>query len=83
MHGIQLAQQPLDRRSDTSYYNPKPKEKYDDDMSKVYHIRDTAGGDRIIYDGSTKANTAAMPTVKILSQSVLTFGLWISKTSLS
>ena len=47
------------------------KEKYDDDMSKVYHIRGTAGGDRINYDGSTKANTAAMPTVKILSQSVL------------
>ncbi len=70
MHGIQLAQQPSDR-SDTSYYNPKPKEKYDDDMNKVYRIRGTAGGDRIKYDGSTEANTAAMPTVKILSQSVV------------
>ena len=71
MHGIHLAQQPLDRRSDTTYYNPKPKEKYDDDMSKVYRIRCTAGGDRINYDGPTKANTAAMPTVKILLQSVV------------
>ena len=27
MHPIHLQQQPLDRRSDTTYYNPKPKEK--------------------------------------------------------
>jgi hypothetical protein len=71
MHGIHLAQQPLDRRGDTTYYNPKPKEKYDDDMNKVYRIRGTAGGDRINYDGPTKANTAALPTIKILLQSVV------------
>ena len=66
MHAIHLEQQPLDRRGDTTYYNPKPKEKYDDAMNKVYRIRGTAGGDRINYDGPTKANTAALSTVKIL-----------------
>ena len=71
MHPIHLHQQPLDRRGDTTYYNPKPKEKYDDDMNKVYRIRGTAGGDRINYDGPTKANTAALSTVKILLQSVV------------
>ena len=71
MHPIHLHQQPTDRRGDTTYYNPKPKEKYDDDMHKVYRIRGTAGGDRINYDGPTKANTAALSTVKILLQSVV------------
>eukprot|EP01035_Chromulina_nebulosa_P069560 gene69560-biopygen40829 len=40
-------------------------------MHKVYRIRGTAGGDRINYDGPTKANTAALSTVKILLQSVV------------
>ena len=71
MHAIHLEEQPLDRRGDTTYYNPKPKEKYDDDMNKVYRIRGTAGGDRINYDGPTKANTAALSTVKLLLQSVV------------
>jgi hypothetical protein len=71
MHANHLTHQPSDRRSDTTYYNPKPKEKYDDDMNKVYRIRGTAGGDRINYDGPTKANTASMSTVKILLQSVV------------
>ena len=71
MHAIHLEEQPLDRRSDTTYYNPKPKEKYDDDMNKVYRIRGTAGGDRINYDGPKKANTAALSTVKLLLQSVV------------
>ena len=71
MHPIHSQQQPLDRRGDTTYYNPKPKEKYDDDMNKVYRIRGTAGGDRINYDGPTKANTAALSTVKILLQSIV------------
>jgi hypothetical protein len=60
MHAIHLHQQTSDRRCDTTYYNPKPKEKYDDEMNKVYRIRGTAGGDRINYDGPTKANTAAL-----------------------
>jgi hypothetical protein len=62
MHPIHLSQQPLDRRADITYYNPKPKEKYDDDMNKTYRIRGTAGGDRINYDGPTKANTASVTT---------------------
>ena len=33
MHAIHLHQQPSDRRGDTTYYNPKPKEKYDDEMN--------------------------------------------------
>jgi hypothetical protein len=70
-HAIHLHQQLLDRRRDTTHYNPKPKEKYDDDMNKVYPIRGTAGGDRINYDGHTKANTADLSTVKILLQSVV------------
>ena len=64
MHAIHLYQQPSDRRSDTTYYNSKPKEKYDINM--VYRIRGTAGGDRINYDGPTRDNTAAVSTVKIL-----------------
>jgi hypothetical protein len=41
-------------------------------MNKVYRIRGTAGGDRINYDGpTTKANTTALPTVKILIQSIV------------
>ena len=40
-------------------------------MNKVYRIRGTAGGDRINYDGPTKANTAYLFTVKTLLQSVV------------
>jgi hypothetical protein len=64
MHAIHLQHQPSDHRGDTTYYNPKPKEKYDDAMNKVYRIR-------INYDGLTKANTAALSTVKTLLQSVV------------
>ena len=70
-HAIHLHQQTLDRRGDTTYYNPKPKEKYDDDINKIYRIRGTTGGDRINYDGPTKANTAPLSTVKIPLQSVV------------
>ena len=71
MHAIHLHQQPSDRRGDTTYHNPKPKEKYDDEMNKVYRIRGTAVCDRINYDGPTKAKTAAQSTVKLLLQSVV------------
>ena len=33
-----LSQQPMDHRTDTTYYNPKPKEIYDDAMQKGYRI---------------------------------------------
>lgn len=71
MHPIQQDAQPLDRRRDTTYYNPKPKEKLDADDTKLYRIRGTIGGDRVNYDGPTKANTAAMPIVKLLLQSTV------------
>ncbi len=71
MHAVHTFQQPLDRRGDTTYYHPILKEMYDDGMYKVYRIRGTAGGDRIHYDVPTKANTAALCTVKILLQSVV------------
>jgi hypothetical protein len=63
--------QPENRRKDTTYYNPKPKEKILSNGSKQYRIRGTIGGDRINYPGRTAANTAAMPVVKILLQSVV------------
>lgn len=62
--------QPSDRKKDTTYYNPQTKEKITND-EKVYRIRGTIGGDRINYTGSTKANTAALPVVKMLLQSVV------------
>ena len=72
MHPIHRSDQPSDRRKDTTYYNPKPKEKFDlDNITKLYRIRGTIGGDKIHYDGATKANTAAMPVVKMLLQSAI------------
>jgi hypothetical protein len=70
MYPRHLHDQPLDRRKDTTYYNPQTKEKLKDN-EKVYRIRGTIGGDRINYTGITKANTAAMPVVKMLLQSVV------------
>ena len=63
-------EQPADRRQDTTYYNPQVKEKIVDN-EKTYRIRGTIGGDRINYTGITKANTAALPVVKMLLQSVV------------
>ena len=72
MRPMLRATQPTDRRRDTTYYNPKPKEKLGlDNLSKLYRIRGTIGGDRIHYSGDTKANTAAMPVVKMLLQSTI------------
>ena len=63
-HAIHLHQQPLDRRGDTTYYNPKPKEKYDDDMNKIYRIRGTTGGDRINYDALPKQTPHHFPQLR-------------------
>ena len=70
MHARHPHEQPADRKKDTTYYNPQTKEK-DTDAGKTYRIRGTIGGDRINYTGVTKANTAAMPVVKMLLQSVV------------
>ena len=69
MHAIHLYQQPLDRCGDNTYYNPILKEKYDDDMYKVFY----RAGDS---DVPTKANIAALSTVKILLQSVVSEISW-------
>ena len=43
---IHLKDQPANRRADTTYYNPQPKEKCDAASIKSYRIRGTIGGDR-------------------------------------
>lgn len=64
-------EQPITRRADTTYYNPKTKQKRDPSGNITYRIRGTAGGDRINYDGPTAAFTAAMPAIKLLIHSVI------------
>ena len=71
MKPIHSKDQPHDRRGDTSYYNPQIKEKYDSLGKKTFRVRGTIGGDRINYPGETSADTAAMPVVKMLLQSVI------------
>lgn len=71
MRPIHGKDQPSDRRGDTSYYNPQIKEKYDSLGNKTFRVRGTIGGDRINYPGETSADTAAMPVVKLLLQSVI------------
>lgn len=71
MRPIHGKDQPSDRRRDTSYYNPQIKEKYDSLDNKTFRVRGTIGGVRINYPGETSADTAAMPVVKLLLQSVI------------
>ena len=66
-----LANQPLERRRDTTYYNPQTKEKEDKAGERTYRIRGTIGGDKINSPGPTTARTAAMPLVKLLLHSVI------------
>ena len=68
---IFLNEQPIERRKDTTYYNPQTKEKETAAGERTYRIRGTIGGDRIHYPGPTTARTAAMPLVKILLQSLI------------
>ena len=68
---ILIAAQPLERRRDTTYYNPQTKEKETASGERTYRIRGTIGGDRVNYPGPTTARTAAMPLVKILLHSVI------------
>ena len=70
MTPIQPHQQPHDRKKDTAYYNPQVKQK-DKNGEIEYRVRGTIGGDRINYDGPTSAQTAAMPVVKMLLNSVI------------
>ena len=68
---IHTTDQPIDRRKDTTYYNPQVKQKQNDSGKVTYRIRGTIGGDRINYPGQTTALTAAMPIVKLLLQSAI------------
>jgi hypothetical protein len=63
--------QPMDRRKDTTYYNPQTKETINDESKKTYRVRGTIGGDKINYPGEVSAQTANMESVKILVQGVL------------
>ena len=55
-----------------TYYNPKPKEKYDDVNDEITRrIRGTIGGDRINYPGIVTAATADATTVRSLLHSVI------------
>ena len=67
---IHAAQQPIERKGESTYYNPQVKEKSVDGAT-TYRVRGTIGGDRINYPGPTTARTAAMPLVKLLLQSVV------------
>ena len=71
MHPILPTAQPLDRRKDTTYYNPQCKEKSTPDGGKTFRIRGTVGGDRLKYPGNVSAFTADMDVVKVLLHSVV------------
>ena len=51
MKPFKNADQPEDRRKDTTYYNPQVSEKIGDDGKRTFRVRGIAGGDRINYPG--------------------------------
>jgi len=67
---IHATDQPYNRRKDTTYFNPVPREKIKDGVLQC-RIRGTIGGDRIHYDGEVAARTADMAAIKILLNSVV------------
>ena len=71
IRAIHPHEQPIERKGESTYYNPQVKEKTASDGSTTYRVRGTIGGDRILYPGPTTARTAAMPLVKLLIQSVV------------
>ena len=71
MHAIQPDEQPMDRRKDTTYYNPQIKEKVAPDGTRTFRVRGTAGGDRINYPGDVSSSCADVSVVKTLIQSVV------------
>ena len=63
---------PPDRAKDITYYNLKPKEKYDADTDIITRrIRGTIGGDRVNYPGLVTAATADRFTVKSFLHSLV------------
>jgi hypothetical protein len=70
LRAIHLSEQPINRRKDTTYYNPQVKEKTAPDGDTTYRVRGAAGGDRIVFPGNVSASTADMEVVKLLAHSV-------------
>jgi hypothetical protein len=69
-HPIHTHEQPLDRRGDTTYFNPRLKEKMKDGKLH-YRVRGTIGGDRIHIMDNVSARTADLEVLKLLGNSVL------------
>ena len=67
---IHAHEQPMDRRGDTTYYNPQVSEKIKEGKIKI-RVRGTIGGDKLKYPGAVAARTADMEVVKILLNSVV------------
>jgi hypothetical protein len=61
------------RGSQASYYNPQVKVKIKDG-EHFYRVRGTYGGDKLLYNGEKDAQTAALTTVKLLLNSVVSEG---------
>ena len=76
IRAIYAHEQPIERKGESTYYNPQVKEKAAIDGSTTYRVRGTIGGDRILYPRPTTARTAAMPLVKLLIQSVVSDNKW-------
>jgi len=63
---------PADRVKDVTYYNPKPKEKYNAETDEITRrIRGTIGGDKVNYPGLVSSATADLFTVKALLHTVV------------
>ena len=73
IHAIQPYEQPVDRRGDTTYYNPQPAEKMIEGV-KTRRIRGVCGGDKVKYAGDVSARTAEMSEVKTMLNAVVSEG---------
>jgi len=71
MQAIQPCEQPDDRKKNTTYINPKVRQKIGMDGETEWRVRGTMGGDLISYSGDKAANVADMETVKIAINSVV------------
>ena len=69
MKFIPWSQKPKDRKA--SYYNPQVRVKVKSNGIKEYRVRGTYGGDISDYVGPTSAQTADMPSTKILLNDVV------------
>jgi hypothetical protein len=67
MHFIKM----LPTGRNASYYNPQVKEKILLDGSLKRRVRGTIGGDRVDYPGVRTAHTAALTTIKVLLNAVV------------